>query len=640
MISATELEQLKTLRAKLRAIDAYESTIQDAKRDKNELENFNPKDVTLTAKRDTDNEAKYMADLKQVKAKKNKPINIIVAVITVVLMVIVFVANLSDNVGGKKENLHTPEIVKEYRGTYYNSSLYKTGYQDIILNVTSCTEDGKIEGILKWSAESEILGEYSFTGSIRKKGADGYVEARVKFENWIDSPDYSGYIPEDIETIIFSENYTTAKASFYDSLYEESTYCNVYSVGNKTTNLETPEIVRSYGGTYYSTSNGITKHIGVMTISSCDAEGNVTGTFEHDSHSTFGHCDTYGAYNFEGKITEKYTDGVVYLSITAGEVIEASNSRYTPQFEELNIVICDNYTKLSCTPYWINWTIDITMDELMPILENELVEEELIDLMAWVEDKSLTEENVAKIKAALSDETISQGDLSTLKATLEKELTDEEKNEILTESQSSVKEYGVKSILSVAFYLLPVLGFVVAWLLRKKVNSLTEEEKKQRDDLRAKDEEAKAENDRRYKQLVEEKRAQARSSAKNCADKIATSQKALAELEAEVAEFDVLGPKYKKNLNAVEYIVDLFENRRADSIKEAVNMYEAYVVEHDRRVIAEFNRRQDEIVRKYQAQQELEDYWAQQRHNYKLQKEAERQTDELKRIRKELEDRR
>ena len=593
MVPSTELNQLKELQKKLKAIDACEANIQDAKQDKNAAENFSPKDVKLYSKRDTNNEAKYVADLKKVKGEKATKITMIIAAITIVAMVTIFVLNIVGQIS-RKGYIYTPEIVKEYKGIYYHDTYWNEakGYQEHVLSITSCSKNGQITGTFKVYLNGEILGGYSFSGLIRGKRTDGYLEAQVQNVSWTTQPEQDAYLPDKIQTIIISDNFTKAKAIFS----KENSFtkaCELYSADVMTTvsDFETPEIVRSYAGDFKSGMNIV---LGAVTITSCDAEGKITGTFEYDYNNK------YGKFAIEGQITEKYSNGILFLTIKSGKWIVQPQYTTNPLFDEITVVILNDYTKFRCAEMSMLLRADLTLEDKKNGVKYE--------------------ENNAK------NESSSENNDETTKELLKQTpLTDEQKQ--------------MKSLMTWVFWLLPVFGLVLAWIIGKKIKSLTAEEKKTRDDLRAKDEEAKADNDRRYKQLVEEKRTQARSSAKYYADKIATSQKALAELEAEVAEFDVLGPK-EKNLRAVNYIIDVIESRRADSIKEALNMYDAYVIEHDRRVLEEGRRRQEEIVRKYQAQQELEDYWAQQRHNYKLQKEAERQTDELKRIRKELEDRR
>ena len=97
-----------------------------------------------------------------------------------------------------------------------------------------------------------------------------------------------------------------------------------------------------------------------------------------------------------------------------------------------------------------------------------------------------------------------------------------------------------------------------------------------------------------------------------------------------------MGSKDKK-LDVVNYVIDILESRRADSIKEALNKYDEWVKKHDQEILDYYNRKWDEYDRKLKAQQEAEDYMNQAFHRMKLQREAEKQTDELKRIRKELE---
>lgn len=107
----------------------------------------------------------------------------------------------------------------------------------------------------------------------------------------------------------------------------------------------TPEIVQAYSGTY--TTNRVTGDA-IITISSCDASGNVKGFFE------FIVDDVYGKYEISGKITSKKNNGNLTIEISPGQWVVHPNN-FTP-LEVMEIEITDNYQTLKCSQYSMNWT--------------------------------------------------------------------------------------------------------------------------------------------------------------------------------------------------------------------------------------------------------------------------------------------
>ena len=110
--------------------------------------------------------------------------------------------------------------------------------------------------------------------------------------------------------------------------------------------LYTPEIIQTYSGTY---NTGNVEGNAVVTITSCDQSGNLTGFFE------FIVGNTYGKYEITGKITEKKNNGNLVLSLTPGQwVIQPDD--YTP-LETMTVEITDEYQSFECSQYSMYWSI-------------------------------------------------------------------------------------------------------------------------------------------------------------------------------------------------------------------------------------------------------------------------------------------
>ena len=111
-------------------------------------------------------------------------------------------------------------------------------------------------------------------------------------------------------------------------------------------NLHTPEIIQTYSGTY---STGSTEGDAIVTITSCDQSGNLTGFFE------FIVGNTYGKYEVSGKITEKKNNGNLVLSLTPGQWVVQPED-YTP-LEMMTVEITDNYQSFECSQYSMYWAV-------------------------------------------------------------------------------------------------------------------------------------------------------------------------------------------------------------------------------------------------------------------------------------------
>lgn len=109
--------------------------------------------------------------------------------------------------------------------------------------------------------------------------------------------------------------------------------------------LNTPQILQTYGGSYKASR---VQGDGFITISSCDASGNIKGYLEFIVENT------YGKYEISGKILEKKNNGDLTISINPGQWIVQPNG-YTA-LESMEVKISDDYQSLRCTKYSMSWS--------------------------------------------------------------------------------------------------------------------------------------------------------------------------------------------------------------------------------------------------------------------------------------------
>ncbi len=599
MALSTDLSQLKKLQKDLTERDAAEEQITRVKEIISNLQDSCYQDVKLPVKLDTKAAERYEESLKKGKVKKRSAINIVIALITIIAIIATFVSFLFkfDYIGN--EYLYTPEIVTQYKGQYYHDTHWDEakGLQDHVLTISSCSEKGEIEGTFECSLNGEILGSYSFTGKLYGKSADGYIESSIIKKEWIIEPEYEDYLPDEIQSIDIYDNFTSVEAHCGDQPVPL-----IYSSHSQATDLETPEIIRSYAGTYGTSSYTSDDTIGSTTITSCDANGHVSGYFEF-----YDYYGNYGKYALDGQIIKKYND-VVHITLNAGEWIEKAD--YYSPLEEMNVIIYDQYTSFSCSQYWMKWTDSTTPDGLKALLESE-------------EGSTL---DINTLKEMLKSESVADA---------------ETEPELLTRRPLSEKETLERNIMLGSLLAILVFGVIVASLLKKVsgLNSLTKKEEEKLKELQAKDKAAKTENEHKYSKIIQDRKKAANADIKMWRDEITAQKKNLDELEMEISANTVIAAK-DKNLDTVNYIIDLIESRRADSVKEALREYDKYKAERSAREGELIRQHTAALDAKYKAMEDYENYINQRIHNAKLEREAERQTDELKRIRKELEDHR
>ena len=229
----------------------------------------------------------------------------------------------------KDTYLHTPEVVGEYSGTYYNYN----GECRATLTITACEENGKLEGHFEfydadlWGRET--YGKYKIKGNILTKSESGYVTAKIAYVSWEERP--SGYDPmKDMQLLIY-DNYQAIRSETYD-------LCLYAKDRNEPTSVEdlyTPEIIKTYTGEFTPSTGKV--GTGSLIIESCNEAGQVTGLLEY-SYEKQG----AGQWKVTGQITQKLTDGSVKLTLNLGDKVYNSYMFYYPS-GSFDVEIFDQY---------------------------------------------------------------------------------------------------------------------------------------------------------------------------------------------------------------------------------------------------------------------------------------------------------
>lgn len=340
-----------------------------------------------------------------------------------------------------------------------------------------------------------------------------------------------------------------------------------------TESLSAPRIV----GTYNSLSLGYYRDV---KITSCDANGVIKGEYIIDSSSDYGKCA------ISGEVTKINEDGSVDCTLNIGNWIDKS---WAIKPDKMEVKFLPNNHAMFYKGVVYTKSPFETIDDLAG--------------KYWV--------SAEEFKALESGEFIKRRPLSE-------------------------QEQALKDTMSKGFYMIPLLAIVLLIILKIALskNKLSADEQKEYERLQAVDNANRKENESYTARVKKVEDEIFEKVSKYRGELLADYNSEIRLLEKEVAQNNVLGPK-DKYLGLVDYVIDIIENRRADSVKEALKAYDNYQAG----LLDQFNKRQDEIVRKYKAQEEAEEYLNQKIHRMKLEREAQKQTEELEKIRKELEDR-
>ena len=328
---SAELAELKTLRNHLKNWEKAQNEVKSYEDALRKVGSKSAADVHVYQAPTNQYEkehAKYFAEQSQ---KKNALVGSFLTVAIIILVVLGICWLCMSGIFAKNTYLHTPEIVREYTGVYYNVQGHE---RNCTITITSCKENGKFEGTFEFSGKEAytnkpFYGKYSVSGKITKKSAEGYVNATLEFKEWIERP--SGWDPLESLKLKIYDNYEAIRCLEYNmSLHATD--------GERTavSDLYTPEILKTYSGEFDpNTKVGEAS----ITIESCSKSGEVTGIWEYSF------ADGGGKWKLSGQITKKFSDGSVVMTLNPGEKIYHNYMFYYP--ESIEVEIYDDYRSLS-----------------------------------------------------------------------------------------------------------------------------------------------------------------------------------------------------------------------------------------------------------------------------------------------------
>ena len=482
-----------------------------------------------------------------------------ILVVAVVILVIMGICWLTmSGIFAKNTYLHTPEIIKEYEGTYYTVSGHQLNSK---LTITSCKENGAFDGTFEFSGkdqytDQDVFGKYSVTGKITTKSREGYVNATLKFKEWIDRP--SGYNPLNDMQIKIYDDYQAIRGFDYNMCMYSADRQQPTAVAD----LNTQEIIGTYSGDFMPDTGDV--GTASITIESCDAAGNVTGIFEYAFTGKFRHGT--GKWKLTGQITEKYSDGTVKLSLNLGEEISNTYMFYYPS--AMTVEIYNNYRSLESSE----------------------------GVHCFYEDEGF-EENPDPVQ---------------------------------TPTQQMVNK-----VAPIAFPVyIVVVVVILAILATKKTDIFTAEQQRKLDELLKKDQENQKINAETNMQRALEKKQRDQKILADSRDALRRYRGQMEALQQKISQCSILSPG-DKNLRTVESLIYRMESGRADSVKEALLQLD----DSNRRFYEEQMRMEMERQeRDRRIRAEADARWNQAMHNMAVEREQRRQSDELERIRKALED--
>lgn len=319
---SADLAELKTLRTRLSNWDKAKKDIQDYESKIYNLRNKTDDSVYYHQEPTNRYEDAYRRISSENSVKSGKVVGSVMTIAVVILIAMVIGWLILSGKLAKNTYLYTPEIVKEYTGTYYTSS---EQLMNAKLKITSCDEDGYYEGsFVFYGTETfsgnSVKGEYTVTGKIKTKSREGYVTASMAFDNWVEKPD--GYVPLNSMVIKIYNDCQVIRGLDYSMALYSADY-----VREPVADLYTPEILQKE---YTGKRSGYT---GTLTIvlDSCAQSGYVQGQLKYEqSNGT-------STWKLSGMITEKYSDGTVVLQLEAEEESIEGFRNYYPSTIVLRI---------------------------------------------------------------------------------------------------------------------------------------------------------------------------------------------------------------------------------------------------------------------------------------------------------------
>lgn len=514
-----------------------------------------PYDNTFGSQLSTDNydkEASKYVQKKQEKRRKLLRPYWIGAVAIFAVLIVVWL--LISGAFSKSTYLHTPEIVQKYTGMYYTSN------GDLVqatLEITSCNESGALEGFFEFSkkqshvSSKDVYGKYAIQGNVTAKSREGYITAQIKHSKWITQP--SGYSPlKDMEIKIYENGQLLRGFAYNMSLcadgYEKT----------PVTELETPEILKTYTGTYkpYTTYNA--QGTATYTFETCDAAGNVTGVFDYYINNRHGQCTLYG------EITQKYSDGSVKLTLRAKDWVVGPPDNFYPQ-GAWEVEIYDDFRSFDCKTYNTNWVYE--------------------------------DEGFAEAPDQVN--------------TPQKTLADKTKRFV--------------------FPVYPIIAIALGLLLRFwKIEFFTAEERKKLEELRQLDRRNKEENEKKNAEGLAKAMQTRQRQMADYKRQLLSAESSYENADQKVAQASILSAN-DKTLRNVEFLVEKIQSGRADSLKEALLLLDDYRYREQESWLRAENAR---LESQRLAKMEADLAW----HNLNVEYEQRRQSNELEKIRKALED--
>ena len=181
------IAELKALRDNIQNFEAAQQNLQSCEAKLKEAEEISTS--TYYNKYPTDNyqteHKKYIFENKKRKETKKR---VFFTVTIAILVAMIALWLCMSGIFTKNTYLYTPEILKEYSGTYEADHIPAL---DVHLSIISCEENGTFQGMFEFSGyenllNSDIHGKFSVTGQIQTKSREGHVNATLSFNEWLE----------------------------------------------------------------------------------------------------------------------------------------------------------------------------------------------------------------------------------------------------------------------------------------------------------------------------------------------------------------------------------------------------------------------------------------------------------------------
>lgn len=333
------IAELKALRDNIQNFEAAQQNLQSCEAKLKEAEEISTS--TYYNKYPTDNyqteHKKYIFENKKRKETKKR---VFFTVTIAILVAMIALWLCMSGIFTKNTYLYTPEILKEYSGTYEADHIPAL---DVHLSIISCEENGTFQGMFEFSGyenllNSDIHGKFSVTGQIQTKSREGHVNATLSFNEWLEkAAGRARMLESEFKEIPIK---ISNNCQIIKGLTSDLHVCSSDYKPQASTDLNTPEIINTYSGEF---DPGI-GYLSTATISieSCDESGKVMGTFEYSFKEGFFQGDD--KWKIEGQIIEKYDDGTVKIQFVPIESIYNNYDLYDA--ETMIVEIYDNYRSL------------------------------------------------------------------------------------------------------------------------------------------------------------------------------------------------------------------------------------------------------------------------------------------------------